>query len=86
MHLFCKKTSGHPELRCGVCGQGFVMSWERQTSVERAVCRTEIQEVMRQQHRSANGQEPHPLTGFEMPGWRNSGLSNVGGSLPNSDL
>jgi hypothetical protein len=67
MQVFCKKTSGHPELRCAECGQGFVLSWDRQTSVERAVIRAEVQEVLRRQHRLAKGQEPHPMVGFEKP-------------------
>lgn len=69
MQVYCRKTSGNAELHCCVCGQGFVMFWDRQTAIERAVTRAEIQEMLRRQHRATAGREPHPQTEFAMPEW-----------------
>jgi len=80
MQVFCRKTNGNAELRCCVCGQGFVMFWERQTATERAVTRAEIQEVLRRQHRSIAGCEAHPQSEFAMPEWDSLFTDPIGGA------
>jgi hypothetical protein len=69
MQVYCRKTDGNAELHCCVCGQGFVMFWDRQTSIERAVTRAEIQEILRRQHRAAAGREAHAYSEFAVPEW-----------------
>jgi hypothetical protein len=69
MQVFCKKTDGYAEVTCCVCGQGFVLFWDRHTSVERAVIKAEFQEILRRQHRIAPGREAHPSNEFAVPQW-----------------
>ena len=69
MQVLCKGTSGNAECSCPICGQGFVMFWERQSRGERAEALREIQEAMRRHHRSAPGPDAHPQGGFLVPEW-----------------
>ncbi len=67
--IFCKSTNGNAEFRCSVCGQGFVLFWERQPRTERIAVLGEIQETMRRHHRTSPGPEAHPQGGFLAPDW-----------------
>jgi len=67
MQVLCRKTNGNAEFHCCVCGQGFVLFWERQTHSERIEMLHEIQETLRRQHRRAPGPEAHPQGGFLAP-------------------
>lgn len=72
MQVVCKQTNGNAELHCCVCGQGFVMFWDRHSAAERMAARHEIQEALRQQHRGARGREAHPQSSFLVPEWNGS--------------
>jgi hypothetical protein len=67
MQVLCRKTNGNAEFHCCVCGQGFLMFWERQSYSERMEMLHEIQETLRRQHRKAPGPEAHPQGGFLAP-------------------
>ena len=85
MQVYCRKTSGNAELHCCVCGQSFVIFWDRQTAMERAVARCEIQEMLRRQHRSTGGCEAHSQDLFVAPEWEGSVFSpsaTVTGQVP----
>lgn len=69
MQVLCKGTNGNSEVQCCVCGQGFVMFWERQSRTERAEAVHEIQETLRNHHRNHPGPEAHPSGGFLVPEW-----------------
>src|SRR5208337_1697021 len=60
MQVLCKKTDGNAEAHCCVCGQGFVMFWDRQSRPERVAALHEIQEVLRRHHRDSSSPEAHP--------------------------
>jgi hypothetical protein len=72
MQVLCKSTNGNAETHCCVCGQGFVMFWERQSRTERAEALSEIQKTLRNHHRSQKGPEAHPTGGFHVPEWNSS--------------
>ncbi len=72
MQVFCKKMEGNAETHCCVCGQGFVMFWERQSRSERVEALREIQKFLRHQHRNQAGPEAHPNGGFLVPAWNGS--------------
>lgn len=72
MQVLCKGTKGNAEMHCCVCGQGFVMFWERQSRSERAEALKEIQKTLRNQHRNQRGPEAHPTGGFVVPEWNSS--------------
>lgn len=67
MQVLCKSTKGHAETYCCVCGQGFVMFWERQSRIERMQALHEIQETLRRHHRTSPSREAHPREGFPVP-------------------
>ncbi len=69
MQVLCKGTSGNAETHCSVCGQGFVMFWERQSRPERIEAMKEIQRSLRSHHRAHKGPEAHPNGGFLVPEW-----------------
>jgi hypothetical protein len=72
MQVLCKSTNGNAETHCCVCGQGFVMFWERQSLKERIELMREIQHTLRHQHRNRPGSEAHPSAGFMVPEWNGS--------------
>lgn len=72
MQVLCKATKGNAETHCCVCGQGFVMFWDRQSRSERFTAQHEIQETFRRHHRSAPGPEAHPTGIFPVPDWNES--------------
>jgi hypothetical protein len=67
MQVLCKSTNGNAETNCCVCGQGFVMFWDRQSRTERVAAIHEIQEALRRHHRNAQGPEVHPKERFLVP-------------------
>jgi hypothetical protein len=69
MQVLCKTTESNAETRCGICGQGFVMFWERQSQAERANAMAEIQNAFRHHHRRHTGTSAHPTGGFLIPEW-----------------
>ncbi len=89
MQVLCRRTNGNAEFHCGVCGQGFVMFWDRQSRTERMEMLHEIQETLRRQHRTAPGQEAHPQGGFLAPqsnGARSFSGAGIAGSAPAWEL
>jgi len=67
MKVLCKKTNGNAETHCFVCGQGFVMFWDRQSRSDRLAALHEIQAILRRHHRSVAGPEAHPQESFTVP-------------------
>lgn len=72
MQVLCKSTNGLAETHCSICGQGFVMFWERQSRADRIECMRELQKTLRHQHRNQKGAEAHPNGGFLVPEWASS--------------
>jgi hypothetical protein len=69
MQVLCKSTPGSGELQCCVCGQGFVVFWERHSKAERTEAVREIQKSLRVQHQKEAGPAAHPKAGFLVPNW-----------------
>ena len=85
MQVLCKATKGNAETHCCICGQGFIMFWDRQSRNERVAALQEIQETLRRHHRTASGPEAHPIAGFPVPDWKGSsdlpGVAHCGTTL-----
>lgn len=64
MQVWCKSSNHAAETRCSVCGQGFVLIWERHPKRERAQALAEITRTLRSHHRHQVGPEAHPERGF----------------------
>jgi hypothetical protein len=90
MQVLCKSTKGEAEIRCAVCGQGFIAFWERQSRAERAEALKEIQLVLRAQHSKLAGPQAHPQAGFLVPEWDGrmtySGAAMLGNAPPTWSL
>jgi hypothetical protein len=69
MQVLLKSTESAVETRCSVCGQGFVMFWERQTKMERSEALREIEATLRHHHHAGSGPQVHPAKGFLVPAW-----------------
>jgi hypothetical protein len=59
MQVLCKATNGNAEIHCGVCGQGFILFWERESLRERTAVMGEMQETFRREHRRSPGRDAH---------------------------
>lgn len=69
MQVLCKASNNASDIRCTVCGQGFLVYWTRSSAEERAAARTWIQEGLRAQHTHTDQAHAHPGVGFNMPEW-----------------
>jgi hypothetical protein len=67
MQVLCTSANGNAETYCCICGQGFVMFWERQSRRERAAAIREIQDSLRQHHRDNRKRDAHPQNSFFVP-------------------
>ena len=72
MQVLCKATNGNAETNCCICGQGFVMFWDRQSHTERVAALREIQQTLRRHHHAGPGPEVHPTADFLFPQWNGS--------------
>jgi len=84
MQVLCKKTGGNSETNCCVCGQGFVMFWDRQSRAERAATLREFQKVLRDHHRTSDGPGAHPNESFLFPEW-NGAVAPFGKAVGSSE-
>jgi hypothetical protein len=72
MQVLCKISNTVSDVRCKVCGQGFLIYWSRTSQTEREATRRQVVEALAEQHSSSNSEHVHPRTGFNIPDW--SGL------------
>jgi hypothetical protein len=68
MQVLLKSSNESAEIRCDLCGQGFLLYWERHTELEADTLR-EVEAALRDQHRDKNGAGAHPEHGFLVPAW-----------------
>jgi hypothetical protein len=69
MQVLLKSAETAVETRCSVCGQGFVMFWERQTKMEKSEALRQIETTLRHHHHQGSGSQAHPAKGFLVPEW-----------------
>ena len=69
MQVLLKSSDENAATRCGVCGQGFAMYWERQTREEQAELLHEVEATLESHHRGDNCASVHPDHGFVVPAW-----------------
>ena len=69
MQVLCKSSKDSTETVCSVCGQGFVLFWERQTKGEKAAALRDVATTLRAHHNEKEGPEAHPDRGFLVPEW-----------------
>ena len=69
MQVLCKASNTASDVRCNVCGQGFLVYWTRTSAEERARRRDEIVETLRAHHEKNNAPSAHPAVAFNLPEW-----------------
>ena len=69
MQVLCKISNTVSDVRCKVCGQGFLVYWSRTTRTEREATRQHVVEALAQQHAASPTEHAHPRTGFTLPAW-----------------
>ena len=79
MQVLCKLSNTASDVRCSICGQGFLVYWTRTSKSEQDATRSKIVEALAAQHEGASSTEHvHPRTGFTVPKW--SGLPAFSGA------
>ena len=69
MQVLCKASNTASDIRCHVCGQGFLVYWTRSAPTEREERRREIVKALRAHHTTDQSAAAHPGTGFNLPEW-----------------
>ncbi len=69
MQVLCKASSTASDVRCNVCGQGFLVYWTRTSATDRAARREEILQALRHHHVANDAASAHPSAGFNLPEW-----------------
>ncbi len=63
MPVECVPSNLESDIRCAVCGQGFLLFSKRVTQHQRAAMRTLVQHALRRHHREVHSGD-HPQCGF----------------------
>ena len=69
MQVLCKASNTACDVRCQVCGQGFLVYWTRSAPGEREHRREEIVQALREHHSADQSATAHPEAGFTLPEW-----------------
>ncbi len=59
MQLLCKVSTVFSDVRCPICGQGFLVYWTRQRAGEREEQRHTLQQALREQHGALDTADAH---------------------------
>jgi len=72
MQVLCKLSNNSPDVQCPVCGQGFLLYWERSARDQQDNTRHSIQQALREHHIDSPAAEAHPEAAFNIPSWSGS--------------
>jgi len=71
--VHCTLSHAGSDVRCAVCGQGFLVFWSRLSRAEQMACRRVIQNHLRGHHAAARDttadRRIHPRDSFPIPEW-----------------
>jgi len=71
--ILCKRSNAASDVRCSVCGQGFLVYWAELSRSDRKTVRQQIQEQLREHHAQqfaeGGAHDVHPKDGFHLPEW-----------------
>jgi hypothetical protein len=86
MQVVCQPSNNSADVRCPVCGQGFLLYWERTCRIEQGETLSDIQQSLADHHTAdvAVGDDAvHPIAAFNIPEWSGnpefSGAAMLGG-------
>ena len=69
MQVLCKASNTASDIRCSICGQGFLVYFTRTSAQERDQRRSEVQKALREHHLTSNHLSAHPAQAFNLPAW-----------------
>ena len=67
MQVQCKASHLYSDIRCQVCGQGFLVYWTRCGAAERESLRTEVLKLLREHHAADQSTKAHPMGALWTP-------------------
>lgn len=77
MQMLCKISNAYSDVRCPVCGQGFLVYWTRLQALQRDEQRQRLMEGLRLQHTDRLQADAHPPA-FHLPdGFANAPYGEV---------
>lgn len=86
MSVTCLLSNIANDLRCPVCGQGFVVFAERSSATAREQMKRRVQRTMRSHHTDAPGKpHVHPATPFTVEGEDSAPADVLHGWMPRTD-
>ena len=86
MSVTCLLSNTANDLRCPVCGQGFLVFAERATATVREQVKRRVQRAMRNHHAGALGAlDVHPTTAFPVEDNNGGGADWLSGWMPAGD-
>ena len=86
MRVICKKSMMGDDVRCEVCGQGFVVFWQGRVQV-RQLERQLVLDHLRMQHEQAGrGAKVHPAVAFDVLLWDGAAFGEAVGQQQSSLL
>ena len=69
MQVLCKASNTASDIRCSICGQGFLVYFTRTSPQQRAERIHEVMQALREHHSIINSPAPHPTHAFNLPEW-----------------
>ena len=78
MQVLCKLSNTVSDVRCKVCGQGFLVYWSRTSREEQDSTRRQVIDALAAHHSTSAAAEAPPRIGFNVPDW--SGLARFSGA------
>ena len=78
MQALCAPTEATPDVQCPVCEKGFRLFWERTSKLDQQAALPAILQQLRAHHETAETENGHPETPFNVPTW--SGLPQFSGA------
>lgn len=84
MQVLCKASNTGSDVRCPVCGQGFLVYWTQREPEERARRRAEVLDRLRAQHAKDQSTAAHPQAGFNLPEWEGEAHVSAAALLGNA--
>ena len=84
MQVLCKASNSASDIRCNICGQGFLVYWTTTSASDRADAREGILQALRGHHSSSEDASVHPKSGFNLPEWDGEAGSSAAALLGNA--
>ncbi|ADV84969.1 hypothetical protein AciPR4_4225 [Terriglobus saanensis SP1PR4] len=77
MRVICKKSMIGSDVRCPICGQGFVVFWQGRVQARQLEKKLVLQSLRMQHENGSNGAEVHPAAAFDVPIWDGAALGDA---------